>query len=138
MPIAYNQPAGDLLFGIPLSARTVLDIGCGPGDLGAKFKQLSPNCRYFGIEENADEAAHAASALDGVLTAEAETADYGFGAPEGYDCIVCHTALPHMRDPFAAIRRMAEHLAPGGCISLCVPNVEHWSFLERLLRGNWH
>ena len=59
MPSIYDQPAGDLLFGIPLSARTVLEIGCGNGEFAARYKLLNPNCRYFGIEEDADAAGKA-------------------------------------------------------------------------------
>ena len=137
MPSIYDQPAGDLLFGIPLSARTVLEIGCGNGEFAARYKLLNPNCRYFGIEEDADAAGKAAAVMEQVVTGDPETADYSLGLAEGFDCIVCHTALPHMREPFQAIRRMSEHLAPDGSMSLCVPNIEHWSFVERLLRGTW-
>ena len=32
---------------------------------------------------------------------------------------------------------MIDALAPDGTMLICVPNVEHWSFLARLLRGDW-
>src|ERR1019366_2615137 len=61
-----------------------------------------------------------------------------FDVPEGIDCIVYGDILEHMRDPWAVLRAHAEVLAPGGVILICMPNVEHWSFAERLLRGTWN
>ena len=132
-----NQPAADLLQRIPLSALRVLDVGCGQGELGVAFKRLSPATRVMGIEQNSERAAIAATLLDEVAVMDAEAADPPFDVPEGYDCIVYSSALAHMRDPFATLRRHADLLHPDGVMLICVPNVEHWSFVDRLLRGTW-
>ncbi len=137
MPPAPQQPAADLLQRIPLSALTVLDVGCGQGELGIAFKRSSPAARVMGIERNAELAAIAATHLDEVAVMDPEAGDPPFSVPEGYDCIIYSFALAHMRDPFAVIRRHAELLHPDGTMLMCVPNVEHWSFVERLLRGTF-
>ena len=136
-PPAPNPPAGDLLQRIPLSALTVLDVGCGQGELGVAFKRFSPAARVMGIEQNSELAAIAATQLDEVAVMDPEADDLPFDVPGGYDCIVYSAALAHMRDPFATLRRHAEQLHPDGIMLICVPNVEHWSFVERLLRGTW-
>jgi len=137
MPPAPQQPAADLLQRIPLSALTVLDVGCGQGELGVAFKRFSPASRVMGIERNAELAAIAATYLDDVAVMDPEAGDPPFSVPEGYDCIIYSSALAHMREPFQAIRRHAELLHPDGTMLICVPNVEHWSFVERLLRGSF-
>lgn len=136
MPPA-NPPASDLLQRIPLSARTILDVGCGQGELSAAFKRLSPTTRILGIERDPHAAVIAAQHLDEVAVMDEETPDIPFEVPGGFDCIVISAALPHMQDPFATIRRYAERLGPDGVMVLCVPNIEHWSFIERVLRGTW-
>ncbi len=134
---APQPPAADLLQRIPLSARTILDVGCGQGELGTAFKQYSPATRIFGIEQDKERAAIAAIHLDEVAVMDPEAADPPFAVPGGYDCIVYSTSLAHMREPFAVLRRHAELLHPDGVMLICVPNIEHWSFAERLLRGTW-
>jgi SAM-dependent methyltransferase len=137
MPPAPQPPAADLLQRIPLSAMTVLDVGCGQGELGAAFKRYSPAARVMGIEQDPELAAIAAIHLDDVAVMDPDASDPPFEAPEGYDCIIYSSSLAHMRDPFATIRRHAELLHPDGVMLMCVPNVEHWSFVERLLRGTF-
>lgn len=137
MPPAPQQPAQDLLQRIPLSSRSVLDVGCGQGELGAAFKRFSPAARVYGIETNPELADLARAHLDEVATIDPETDDPPFAVPEGYDCIIYSAALAHMRDPFGVVGRHAELLHPDGVMLICVPNVEHWSFVERLLRGTF-
>ena len=137
MPPAPQPPAADLLQRIPLSALTILDVGCGQGELGAAFKRFSPAARVMGIERDPELAAVAAMHLDQVAVMDPEAGDPPFDVPEGYDCIVYGSSLAHMRDPFGVIRRHAELLHPDGAMLMCVPNVEHWSFVDRLLRGTF-
>jgi hypothetical protein len=53
------------------------------------------------------------------------------------DCIVYGDILEHLRDPWRVLRRHAEALSDDGTIVICVPNMQHWSFADRLLRGTW-
>jgi SAM-dependent methyltransferase len=130
---AFNE---DLLNRIPLTARSVLDVGCYTGALGAEYKRRNPGCRYLGIETNPTAARIAASRLDGVATTDVETEPLPFG-PGPFDCILYGDVLEHLRDPWTLVRHHAGALAKDGLVLACVPNAEHWSFVERLLRGTW-
>ena len=44
-------PNPDLLYRIPLTARTVLDVGCNTGALGAAYRQMNPAARIYGIAQ---------------------------------------------------------------------------------------
>lgn len=137
MPPAANLPASDLLQRIPLSAQVILDVGCGTGDLGAAFKRLGPKARVIGIEQDPEAAAVASGRLDEVAILDVDSTELPFDLPNGLDCIIYSAALAHMRDPWHIIREHAKSLNANGVMLICVPNIEHWSFAEQLLRGGW-
>lgn len=130
---AVNQ---DLLSRIPLDARLVVDIGCGAGALGRAFRQRNPQARLVGIDRDPRLAAFARQAMDEVLELDLEREDLPF-APESVDCLVYGDVLEHLTDPWDILRRHARVLAPDGVVLICIPNLEHWAFTERLLRGDW-
>ena len=134
--MAHDIPNPDLLARIPLRARSVLEIGCSRGALGAEYKRRNPACRYFGIERDVDDAQVAATRIDHVAIANVETDPLPFGA-ETFDCIVYGDVLEHLVDPWALLKTQMQALRPDGVLVLCVPNVEHWSFIEALLRGSF-
>lgn len=127
----------DLLDRIPLSAKVVLDVGCSTGALGAAYRRLNPRARLLGLEMDPAAAALAAQRLDEVAVGDAEAGDLPFTLNGGVDCIIYGDVLAHMRDPWAVLARHAAALNDDGVMLICVPNIEHWTFAERLLRGAW-
>ena len=136
MAPAHDMPNPDLLLRIPLQARSVLEIGCSRGALGAEYKRRNPNCRYFGIERDPADAQIAATRIDLIAIADVEQDPTPFG-DESFDCIVYGDVLEHLADPWRVLKIQLQQLAPGGVVVICVPNAEHWSFGESLLRGNF-
>ncbi|MCX7381130.1 MAG: methyltransferase domain-containing protein [Alphaproteobacteria bacterium] len=126
----------DLLDRIPLDAARVLDVGCNAGALGLEFKCRNPATRYYGIETDADAAAIARTRLDEVATTSVEDDPFPFGDTL-FDCIVFGDVLEHLIDPWRVIRLLSERLTEAGVMVICMPNVEHWSFAERILRGTF-
>jgi len=137
MPAYPDLPNADLLERIPLSARVVLDVGCGSAALGAAYRRLNPRARLLGIDKDPAVAELAADRMDEVAEVDVEEDPLPFDVPDGIDCIIYGDILEHLRDPWAVLRAHAEALAPDGVILICIPNLEHWSFAERLLRGTW-
>jgi SAM-dependent methyltransferase len=132
-----DLPNPDLLSRIPLTARLVVDVGCGTGALGAAFKRRNPTVRYIGIERDAAAAAVARERLDLVLEADAELAELPLRPGEAVDCLIYGDVLEHFVDPWATLRRHTELLAEDGLVLACVPNVENWQVIDALLRGSW-
>ncbi len=126
----------DLLDRIPINAARILDVGCSAGALGLEYKRRNPAARYYGVESDQAAAAIAASRLDAVSTKDIEAEPYPFGDTT-FDCIIYGDVLEHLRDPWTLLRLHGARLAPGGVMLICMPNAEHWSFVERLLRGTF-
>jgi SAM-dependent methyltransferase len=137
VPSYPDLPNPDLLDRIPLEARVVLDVGCGSGALAAAYRPLNPRACLFGIEQDADAAALAADRMDAVATLDVEQTPLPFALPGGIDCLIYGDVLEHLKDPWAVLRRQVEALSEAGTVLICVPNVEHWSFAARLLKGTW-
>ena len=132
-----DLPNIDLLDRIPLDARVVLDVGCASGALGAAYRPRNPRCRLLGIDHDREAAQRAAQRLDAVANVDVERNMLPFNPTGGIDCIVYGDVLEHLKDPFAVLARHAEALSASGTMLICIPNVEHWSFAARLLRGDW-
>jgi SAM-dependent methyltransferase len=132
-----DLPNPDLLERIPLTARVVLDVGCGTASLSAAYRRRNPRARLLGIDKDPSLAAIAAERLDELATVDVEVDPMPFDVSEGIDCIVYGDILEHLSDPWAVLERHAEELTPDGIILICIPNLEHWSFAEKLLRGTW-
>jgi SAM-dependent methyltransferase len=131
----FPPDASDLLSRIPLSARTVLDVGCGTGTLAAVYRAVNPRVRMLGIEVDPIAAAVTAPHMHQISRLNLETDPMPFDVPDGIDCIIYNEILEHLRDPWGLIRRHAEALSPNGVMLICVPSIEYWRLTERLLRG---
>lgn len=137
LDLSYGAHANpDLLKRVPPDARAVLDVGCGAGALGAAIRARNTATRLIGIEPDEALAARAAAHYDEVLRLNIE--DTAPPVPEGsLDALVFGDVLEHLRDPWAVLKRDARLLSDRGLLLICIPNVEHWSFVARLLAGTW-
>jgi len=132
-PDAVNP---DLLVKIPLTARTVLDVGCGTAATSLEYRRRNPRARLFGIEMDTDSARVAAQRIDHVAQVDVALNPLPFG-DQLFDCIIYGDVLEHLVDPWSVLSQQATRLAPGGVVLICMPNLEHWSFAARLLKGGW-
>jgi SAM-dependent methyltransferase len=133
----HDVPNNDLLERIPLDAHVILDVGCSTGVLGATYRRLNPRARLLGIDKDPALAEIAAQRLDDVSGVDVELDPLPFALDRPIDCIIYGDILEHLSDPWAVLRRHAEALSDDGTMLICVPNLEHWSFADRLLRGVW-
>jgi 2-polyprenyl-3-methyl-5-hydroxy-6-metoxy-1,4-benzoquinol methylase len=127
----------ELLEKIPLSARTILDVGCAQGALGADYLRRNPRARVLGIDIDPEAIGHAQGRISEAVCADVEKMPMPFAVPEGIDCIIYGDVLEHLVDPWALLAEHAKYLSPEGTILVCMPNVEHWSFVGRLLTGGF-
>lgn len=129
-----------LLKHLPRDARVVLDVGCGNGALGAAYLAFNPECYFLGIEVDPDVGASAKSRISTVVVADVESLqrhELPLDAGQDIDVIIYGNVLEHLLDPWKTLTRQVNWLAPDGLILASIPNIQHWSILDGLLRGEW-
>ena len=100
---------------------TVLDIGCGVGDVTLLAARLvGPKGAVLGIDRAASSVQTArvrASAL-GVAHARFEQADLAsFETDQTFDALVGRLVLLYLPDPGATLKRLPQYLRPGGIVA---------------------
>ena len=102
-------------------SRTLLDVGCGRGDLAASW--LAAGWRVLGIEPS-PEAARTASARGAEIIGE--TLSTTQLEPECVDAVVFRHSLEHVVEPRVDLRRVSAALRRGGRLAVIVPNWGSW------------
>jgi SAM-dependent methyltransferase len=96
----------------------VLDIGCGPGHLLARFQRQGWDCVGTEMDAEAAEIPRARYGLD-IRTGAVER----LGLPaSSFDAVISWHTLEHMDDPAAALDEIARLLKGGGVALVSVPN----------------
>ncbi|MDP9400309.1 MAG: class I SAM-dependent methyltransferase [Actinomycetota bacterium] len=128
----YDGDRPDLAALVPRDARTVLDVGCGTGSLGAALKRFL-GAEVAGIELFPEAAAQAERRLDHFIQADLDRLE-ALPFPAGhFDVAIFGDVLEHLRDPERLLRVVRRYLSPEGRIICSVPNIKHWSVLLPLL-----
>ncbi len=108
----------------------VLDVGCGSGELLARYR--ASGWEPFGIDPSA--AAVAAAHGRGITVHEGSLSDHPW-KPATFDLIVFSHSLEHIPEPLDALSAAFELLVPGGRIAIAVPNWRCWQ--RHLFGGRW-
>jgi 2-polyprenyl-3-methyl-5-hydroxy-6-metoxy-1,4-benzoquinol methylase/Tfp pilus assembly protein PilF len=131
----YQSVRPEVLQFVPVSARRVLDVGCGCGAFGGALKQMGVP-EVHGIELVEAPCAEARKILDSATCGNIEQMDMAFG--DGYfDCITFNDVLEHLVNPAGALRKAARCLADHGVIMASLPNVRFFQVVGMLANGRW-
>lgn len=126
----------EMLAFVPPAARSVLDVGCGPGGFGQSLRQEASGRELWAVEPDEEVAAGASRHYDTMVVGSFPEAVAGAGRT--FDCIVFNDVLEHLVDPWSVLRAAAPLLAPGGAVVASIPNVRNVSVVAGLvLRGDW-
>ena len=117
-----DDTARDLAIALPADAR-ILDVGCANGGLLAALRRAgfehvagvdpSPTCVRTACDADLD-------VVEGSL----------FALPRSlgeFDAILLSHVLEHVSDLHVAVERLLDHLAPGGCIYVEVPDASRYA-----------
>lgn len=128
------QVRSDLLPFIPETARSMIELGCGEGALGALVKQRQ-RCRVVGVEMDREASAIARRKLDDVYTGDAR--HIVSILDERFDCIVASELVEHVDDPWLLVGELRRLSASGGSLVISIPNVANASLIADLLHGRF-
>ena len=137
-PAAYYANARrDWLRALPRRAElAVLEIGCGSGATGALALSEGLCRRWVGVERHGPAATEAEGVLTSVHAGDVESLELPY--PESsFDVLVMGEVLEHLREPAAALIRLAKFVRPGGLALASTPNVGHWRVIAGLALGRF-
>jgi trans-aconitate 2-methyltransferase len=137
------RPAQDLLARIALDApATIVDLGCGAGNVTALLGDRWPNARITGIDNSKEMLAKARAATAGDARFAWIEADIGTWAPPAPVDVVYSNAALHWRDDHARLfPRLFDWVAPGGVLSVQMPDnfaaPSHTAIAEVIATARW-
>lgn len=115
-----SRPGLELIARLPqVAAKTIVDLGCGTGELTRALADRFPGASVTGIDSSADMLAKA-RAIDGIDWRQGDIATWTPEAP--VDVIFTNAALQWLPDHETLFPRLVSHLAPGGIFACQMPN----------------
>lgn len=102
------------------SQGTVLDLGCGPGDIPIRFAKLYPACQVIGVDASApmiqlSEQAVKQAGLADRITLCCERIDDVAGARIA-DAVISNSLLHHLPNPLQFWNRLRQLVRPGASV----------------------
>ena len=114
------RPALDLIARIPIERpRTVVDLGCGTGNVTRILRQRWPDAGITGIDGSPQMLAEARNAEADISWEQADIA--AWQPPARYDLVFSNAALHWLDDHPALFARLACNIAAGGALAVQMP-----------------
>jgi 2-polyprenyl-6-hydroxyphenyl methylase/3-demethylubiquinone-9 3-methyltransferase len=125
---------------IPLSGKTVLDVGCGGGILADAMARKGAQVLGIDLASKSLKVAqlHALEAQTaGVSYREISAEDLAAEQAGQYDVVTCMEMLEHVPDPAAVVKACAELVKPGGWVFFSTLNRNPKSFLFAIVGAEY-
>ena len=134
------QPALDLLARVPLSEPdSIVDLGCGAGNVTRALKNRWPDARITGIDGSPEMLEKAHAETPDIDWVEADMNDWQPESP--VDLIYSNAALHWLDDHAALFPRLMSHVSSGGFLAAQMPRnweaPSHAHITEAVERGPW-
>ncbi|MBE6763491.1 MAG: trans-aconitate 2-methyltransferase [Ruminococcaceae bacterium] len=121
--IERTRPAVDLASRIPLDdPKTVLDIGCGPGNSTAVLRERFPNATIIGIDNAPDMIAKAKEAYPDMTFFCIDVDKYIATTDERFDVVFSNACLQWLPDHKAVLPKWMGLVKEGGVLAVQMPN----------------
>ncbi len=119
-----TRPSRDLLAAIPpTQARSVIDLGCGPGNSTELLVEHFSGATVRGLDSSSDMVDAARKRLPAVAF---DTADIGqWDEPGPFDVIFANAVLQWLPDHATLLPSLVSKLAPGGSLAIQMPDNLH-------------
>ena len=135
-----TRPSRDLLAAIPaVDARSVIDVGCGPGNSTQLLVERFPDAVVRGLDSSGDMIEAARKRLPQVRFDQADIASWNEEGP--FDVIFANAVFQWLPDHATLLPALVGKLAPGGSLAIQMPdNLEqppHRIMREVAAQGPW-
>jgi trans-aconitate 2-methyltransferase len=116
-----TRPSWDLLAQVPLEkARTVVDLGCGPGNSTAILVDRFPGAQIIGLDSSPDMLRQARERLPDCSFIEADLVQWT--PTQGTDLLFANAVFQWVPDHAAVLHRLALALPAGGVLAVQMPD----------------
>ncbi len=134
------QPALDLLARVPLETPdTMVDLGCGAGNVTKFLQGRWPNAHITGIDGSPEMLERARTEAPDIEWVQADMNDWRPDVP--VDLIYSNAALHWLDDHSGLFPRLMTYLAPGGYLAAQMPRnweaPSHTHITEAVQQGPW-
>ena len=117
------------------SDLNILEVGCACGGTLLEINNINKTANIYGIEINSN-SAKLAKNFANVSSANIEDSNLPY--KQGFfDYIIFGDVLEHLYNPQKVLENIKPYLKEDGKIIASIPNIQHWSIIEELLKGNW-
>lgn len=118
-----TRPAVDLASRIPLDdPRTILDIGCGPGNSTAVLRERFPNAKIIGIDNAPDMIAKAQETYPDMTFLCVSADEYIATTDEVFDVVFSNACMQWLPDHKALLPKWMGLLNKDGVLAVQMPN----------------
>lgn len=135
-----TQPSVDLINRLDAAPRSVLDIGCGPGNSTAQLYERFPLADIIGIDRSENMLQEARSAYPGLVFKRCEVPGQ-LDCLGQFDLIFSNACLHWIPDHSHLLPKLADQLCENGVLAVQMPLVQHAQFYkamdELLLDSKW-
>lgn len=115
-----GRPMADLLARVGATApRTVVDLGCGPGNLTALVAARWPQAQVTGVDASPEMVARARRDQPALRIEQGDLRDWEPPAP--VDVVVSNATLQWVPGHLELLPQLLRHVAPGGWLAFQVP-----------------
>jgi trans-aconitate 2-methyltransferase len=133
------RPAVDLMARVPLAeARTVYDLGCGPGNVTRLLAERWPQARVTGVDASPEMLAKA-KAIPGIAWQQADLAAWHAESPA--DLVYSNAAFHWLDDHPVLFPHLLRQVASGGFLAIQMPrqhlNPTHQILFELVRERSW-
>ncbi len=101
--------------------RNLLEIGCGTGRIWDRLFRLSNQFNYTGVEVSSDILFKNSEKWPNQQWINSNIYDLNL-EPQQYDCVFSFYVLEHLTQPYTALEKMMQFVAPGGYLVVVCPD----------------
>jgi SAM-dependent methyltransferase len=125
---------------LSFSEGTILDVGCGRGDIAIMVSRRFPAARVIAIDLNPERAVLVQQRIEdgGVVNCSAEVGDIRNGIGEGHAIVYSVDVFEHLKDPASALASCARAVLVGGFVIIHVPRATQRRWFRRFDHYDQH